>query len=127
MMVDDGVDIVAVKDNIYYYIQVKTVNVKDGVVRAQIGKQKYAQYIDAQMRYFVVARFYDDKGDKKIQRNMFFKFTPDVIEQAKYSHAIKFGGNYISIKIKFNDKTGEPILYDEKEMAFGFAKDNFKL
>lgn len=124
MMVDDGVDIVAVKNNIYYYIQVKTVNVKDGVVRAQIGNEKFAQYIDAQMRYFVVARFTDRDG---IARNMFFQFTPQFIRQAQYNKAIKFGQNNVSIKIRFDDKTGEPILYDEKEMAFGFCKDNFDL
>lgn len=30
MMIDDGVDIIAVKDNVYYYVQVKTTSIKDG-------------------------------------------------------------------------------------------------
>lgn len=123
MMVDNGVDIVAVKDNIYYYVQVKTVNVKDGRIRVQIGKEKFDQYINNQMRYFIVAR-YKDGGTIK---NMYFQFTPNFIDQAIYNQAIKRGDNNLSIKIRFNDKTGEPILYDTKEMPVGFYKDNFKL
>lgn len=123
MMVDNGVDIVAVKNNVYYYIQVKTVNIRNGVVYAQIGNEKYDQYINTQMRYFIVAR-YKDNG---VIRNMFFQLTPSYISQAIYEGAIKQGSNSLSIKIKFNDKTGAPILYDNKELPFGFFKDNFNL
>lgn len=123
MMVDNGVDIVAVKDNIYYYIQVKTVNVKNGNVYAQIGSEKFDQYISNQMRYFIVARYSEGGKDK----NMFFQLTPSLIKQAIYQQSIKVGTNTLSIKIKFNEKTGEPILYDVKEMPFGFFKDNFEL
>lgn len=123
MMVDNGVDIVAVKDNIYYYVQVKTVNIKNGRIYAQIGNEKYDQYMYNQMRYFIVAR-YKENGQT---RNMYFQLTQKDIDRALYEQAIKRGVNDISIKIKFNDKTGEPILYDAKEMPLGYQKDNFNL
>lgn len=75
------------------------------------------------MRYIIVAR-YDDDG---IERNMYFLLTPSLIQQAIYQQAVKMGINSLSIKIRFDSKTGEPILYDAKEMGFGYFKDNFQL
>lgn len=124
MMVDEGVDIVAVKDNIYYYIQVKTTSVKDnGNISCQIDKARHAQYIGNQMRYFVVARSKDSKG---FDCNLFFKLDPSLIEQALYNRCISVGEK-INIKIKFDPKTGEPQLYDEKEMPIGYCLNKFVL
>ena len=111
MMIDDGVDIIAFKDNVYYYVQVKTTSIKDGRIYAQINLDRFNQYMPAQMRYVIVAR-YNDKG---IDRNMFFSFTPQQIDEAIYNRCIKKGEDSVSIKIRFNDKSGEPYLYDEKE------------
>lgn len=113
MMVDEGVDIIAVKDNIYYYVQVKTTTIKDGRVYAQIKTDRFNQFMSAQIRYIIVAR-YDDHG---ISRNMFFSFTPQQIDQAAYEGCIKKNENTVSIKIKFNDKTGKPYLYDNNECS----------
>ncbi len=124
MMVDEGVDIVAVKENIYYYIQVKTTAIKpNGNISCQIDKSRHAQYIGNQMRYYVVARTKDHKG---YDCNLFFKFDNSLIDQAIYNRCISVGEK-INIKIRFNPKTGEPMLYDEKEMPIGFYLNNFKL
>lgn len=123
MMIDEGVDIVAVKRNIYYYVQVKTTFVKDGRIYCQIGIDRFDHYIDAQIRYVIVAR-YRDKGEEK---NMFFVFTPREIEKYVHDRCIKRGETSISIKIAFNDKTGEPYLYDEKTADISWNKNRFEL
>lgn len=124
MMIDEGVDIIAVKDNIYYYVQVKTTLVKEnGNITCSIDKDRYDQYISKQIRYIIVARY---KDNKNIDRNMFFMFTPDKLQEAIYQHCIK-RGEKIYIKIKFNERTGEPFLYDEKEMNIAFCMYNFNL
>ena len=124
MMVDEGVDIVAVKENIYYYVQVKTTTVKDnGNITCSIDKGRHAQYIGNQMRYVIVARTKDKSG---YPMNIFFKFSPNDIQQAIFNQCVSVGTK-INIKIKFNDKTGEPILYDNKEMPIGYFMNNFTL
>jgi hypothetical protein len=65
MMIDDGVDIIAFKDNVYYYVQVKTTSIKDGRIYAQINLDRFNQYMPVQMRYVIVAR-YNDKGIDRI-------------------------------------------------------------
>lgn len=123
MMIDDGVDIIAVKDNVYFYVQVKTTSIKNGRIYAQIRIEKFDQFINTQMRYIIVAR-YSDKG---VERNMFFLLTPSLIQLGLYGQCIKRGNDNLSIKIQFNVKTGEPMLYDTKEMSIGYFKDNFNL
>lgn len=124
MMIDEGVDIVAVKKNIYYYIQVKTTTIKpNGTITCQIGKDRYDEFVGAQIRYFIVVRY----REHNINRNMYFKFSPGELENAIYNRCVKRGDTAISIKIKFDPKTGEPILYDEKEMPAGYFMNNFNL
>lgn len=123
MMIDEGVDIIAVKDNLYYYIQVKTTIVKDGRICCQIPKVRFDQYVANQMRYIVVAR-YSDKGSSK---NMFFVFTPQKIQEGVFGRYIKEGKDSISIKIKFSPKTGNPYLYDEKDSDISFYMNRFEL
>lgn len=122
-MIDEGVDIVAVKNNIYYYIQVKTTVVKNGRIYCQIGNDRFNQYFGAPIRYFVVAR-YNEKG---IDKNIFFMFTSQEIDKARYAQCIKQSETSISIKIRFHEKTGEPILYDTKEMSVGWNMNRFEL
>jgi len=124
MMIDEGVDIVAVKNNLYYYIQVKTTTINDsGRVYCTIGNDRFEQYIGAQIRYVIVAR-YKDHG---IDRNMFFVFDSRLIQQAIYQQCVKKGENGVSIKIKFNERDGAPVLYDIKEMDVSWYKDRFEL
>lgn len=123
MMIDEGIDIVAVKNNMYYYVQVKTVSVKNGKVYCQIGMERFDQYIGAQIRYIIVAR-YKDKGTSK---NMFFTFTSQEIDKYIYDRSVKRGENSISIKIAFNERTGEPYLYDDRETNIAWNMNRFDL
>ena len=124
MMIDEGVDIVAVKDNIYYYVQVKTTSVRNGRIYCQIGKDRFSQYVENQIRYFVVARF-NEKGE---ERNMFFMFTHNDIERYGHKGSVKWGEDCISIKIGFDERTGKPFLYDgNKQDEISWHLNNFKL
>jgi hypothetical protein len=123
MMIDDGVDIIASKDNIYYYVQVKTTTVKNDRIYCRIGLDSFDRYISNQIRYIIVARF----KEKDIDRNMFFMFTPQEIERACYDKCLLKGVDGYSIKIKFNERNREPILYDDKEMNISWNMNRFDL
>lgn len=119
MMIDEGVDIVATKDNIYYYIQVKTVALKDGRVYCQIPRYRFDQYVSSQIRYIIVARTNEN--------NMYFMFDPKEIEKGIYGRYINANDDTIYIKIKFHPRSGAPYLYDEKEQEASYNMNNFKL
>lgn len=124
MMIDEGVDIVAVKNNLYYYVQVKTVTINEsGRIYCQIGNDRFDQYIGNQIRYVIVARYREHSKE----RNMFFVFDSRTIQQAIYQQCAKKGEKGVSIKIKFNERDGAPVLYDTKEMDISFWKDRFEL
>jgi Holliday junction resolvase len=109
MMLDEGVDIIATKDNVYYYIQVKTTFINDGKIQAQIPLDRFMQ--NQNINYVIVARYHKDGA----WNNMFFSFTAAQISQHISAKCIKKGVENISIKIKFHPRSGEPYLYDEKE------------
>lgn len=123
MPIDNGIDIVAVKNNIYYYIQVKTTTIKEGKIYAQIGIDRFNEYIGAQLRYIIVAR-YTENG---LDRNMFFRFDSQDIQRGIFNRHIKQGENVVSIKIRFDEHTGEPILYDERESNIAWNMNRFEL
>ncbi|ROS90559.1 hypothetical protein [uncultured Duncaniella sp.] len=124
MIVDEGVDLVAVKENIYYYVQVKTTSVKNGRIICSIDKLRHNQYIGKQMRYIIVARTKDTADTDK---NIFFLFTPEKIEECIHQKCVNVGEKGVNIKIKFHEKTQEPLLYDDKEMPIGYYMNNFNL
>ncbi len=119
MMIDEGVDIIATKNNIYYYIQVKTVNAKEGKFYFRIPQYRFGQYVDSQIRYICVGR----SGDKLY----YFKFTPDNISDFTYNQYIKQSNGEIHINIKFHERSGNPILYSVKEKDISYNMNNFKL
>lgn len=123
MMIDEGIDIVATKNNIYYYIQVKTTYVEKGRIYCQIPIDRYDIHIQNNLKYIIVARYNDNGTD----RNMFFVFSQQKIDEGIYGRYIKKGENNISIKIKFHAQSGKPYLYDEKESDISFNLNNFKL
>lgn len=123
MMIDEGVDLVAVKDNIYYYIQVKTVAVKEGKINAQISIENFDKFIGNQMRYVIVARC----KDKANINNLFFTFTQQEISKGIYDRCIKRGERTVSIKIRFHERSGDPIMYDEKETSVKWNMNRFEL
>lgn len=123
MMIDDGVDVIAAKDNLYYYVQVKTTTIRNGRVYTKIGFGSFDKHINTQMRYIVVAR-YKDHG---IDRNMFFVFTPDDIERLVFNRCISKGEYGYNIKIKFNELNSNPIIYDEREADISWHLNKFDL
>ena len=56
MSVDDGIDIVAMKNNKTYYIQVKTVQIKSESFSVQIKTKSYERYNANDCYYIIVAR-----------------------------------------------------------------------
>lgn len=123
MFIDEGIDIVATKNNIYSYIQVKTTCMENGTIYCQIKQENYDTYIQNQIRYIIVAR-YNDKG---IDRNIFFVFNSLDISKGIYGKYIKQGQNCISIKIRFNAQDGKFYLYDNTESDISWHLNNFSL
>lgn len=127
MLVDGGIDLVAFKDSTYYYIQVKTVTVKNGTVQASIPLINYERnaVYSAQMRYFIVARYMNADG---VQCNHFFMFTHAEIDKLLFDKSVKRGENNVVIKIRFNSQSGKPVLYNESvEDKASWHYNNFKL
>lgn len=126
MTVDKGIDVVAVKDNVYRYIQVKTSYIKsDNRVIWQIDKERFDVHVTNQLRYVLIARYNDNK---KTPRNMFFILTSNDIDRGAKEGWIKEGEERISIKVKFHPQSGAPIFYDEnKEVNAEYYLNNFDL
>ena len=125
MMVDGGIDLVAFNDGNYYFYQVKTVSLNNGVVTASIPIENFDKNrgYSSQMRYVIVARYKDPEHQEK---NHFFIFSQDDIDREMHNHCIKRGTQYISIKIRFHERTGKPVLYDEKECDADWFYNKFK-
>lgn len=123
MMIDEGIDIVATKNNVYRYIQVKTTYVENGKIICQIDRDRYDMYVQNQLRYVIVAR-YNDRG---LDRNMFFVFNSQDIDDGIFGRYIKQGQTCVSIKIKFHPQSGAPYLYDEKEHEITNRMNNFRI
>lgn len=123
MMVDEGIDIVAAKDNVYRYIQVKTTSIKDGKIQVQISKDRFDTYIQNQLRYVIVARCKKDNHNM----NMFFIFSDRDIDKGIHDGYIKLGESSISIKVRFKEQSGTPFLYDVKESDASYHMNNFEL
>jgi hypothetical protein len=114
MLLDEGIDIIATKDNIYYYIQVKTTYIKDGRLYVKIKKERFDKYIENQIRYVIVGR-YGKEGDL---RNIFFVFDPNTIERfARYEQCINESDEALNIKIEFEPRTGKYFMYDNNKRA----------
>lgn len=115
MTVDEGIDIIASKDNNFYFVQVKTTTLKQNKTAiVQIQQKNFDKFINQQMRYVVVIKY--DKGMK------FFTLTNSAIEQLKYYKALSVSeitGN-ISIKIRFDEKMTTSVFYDKQECDAGF-------
>lgn len=126
MMVDKGIDIVATKDNVYRYIQVKTSNVKDGRVYWQIKQERFDAHVVNQLRYILVARYEETfkYKNESVARNMFFVLSSDDIDRGKRGGWINEGAEFLSIKVRFDAQTG-PKFYNEKEESATYYLNNF--
>lgn len=128
MMVDEGIDLVASKNNIFFYIQVKTKFIdKQNRFYFQIKQDRFAAFVGTQMRYILVARCSINKEIKTI----FFKFTNDDIQRLIHEGVIPLpaeGSTVLSIKIEYDPRTGKPYMYDGKaRQDVSFYMNNFDL
>ena len=130
MMVDKGIDIVATKDNVYRYIQVKTSNVKsDGRVNWQIKQERFDAHVVNQLRYILVAR-YEERFKYKnepVIRSMFFVLSSNDIDRGKKEGWINEGAENLSIKVRFDTQTGAPKFYNDREADATYYLNNFDL
>ena len=128
MMVDEGIDLVASKANVFYYIQVKTKSVdQQNKVNFQIKQERFNSFIGTQIRYILVARC---KLNNEI-RNVYFTFNSTDIEKFLFQGVIPVpsdGNNSLSIKIEFDERTAKAFMYDGKNREnITFHMNNFNL
>lgn len=128
MMVDEGIDLVASKDNVFYYIQVKTKNVEENErFYFQIKQERFSSFLGTQMRYILVGRC---RQNGEI-RNEYFVFSNNDIQRFLFSKIIpqpSAGSNNLSIKIEHDARTNQFFLYDGKfREDITFFHNNFSL
>jgi phage host-nuclease inhibitor protein Gam len=129
MMVDKGIDVVATKDNVYRYIQVKTSNIKEGRIHWQIKQERFDAYVVNNLRYILVAR-YEEKfkyKNESVTRSMFFVLSSNDIDRGINQGWINKGIESLSIKVKFDTQTGAPKFYNDKEADATYYLNNFDL
>lgn len=98
MSVDDGVDIVAIKNSKTYYIQVKTVQVQNESFGVKINSKSFDRYNSNDCYYIFVAR--TEIGERPI--NLFLIMTADDIKRLINSGDAKQGNGYITISFSQN-------------------------
>lgn len=126
MMVDDGIDVVASKNNLYYFIQVKTTVLNEkGRIYASIKKDRFVALINAQIRYIVVARCVISG----LETNLYFVFNDQNIDEFIFDKVVNLNDSTISVKIKIDQNNGnKPFLYhDGKEKDITFFMNKFNL
>lgn len=104
MSVDDGIDIVASKDNKIYFIQVKTTYLENERLSISIPVSSFERVRPHDVRYFIVVR----EGYGKSRILMFHQH--DIITNAANGYIDKSDSNY-NIKIEFRND-GIPVLYN---------------
>jgi len=124
MLVDDGVDIVASKNNMFYYLQVKTTCITDkNRIHISITQKRFNDYIGTQIRYVIVARCLLNK----VETNMYFIFNNSDIQRFVSQGKMKIITNGISVKIEIDPKDNKPYIYDEKRECIDFYVNHFDL
>ena len=128
MMVDEGIDLVASKNNVFFYIQVKTKCVEmQNRFYFQIKQDRFDSFVGTQIRYILVARCSLGKEDK----NIFFQFTNNDIQRFMFKSCIPEpaeNSNSLSIKIEYDERTGKAYLYNDRAREdVSFNMNNFNL
>lgn len=128
MMVDEGIDLVASKNNVFYYIQVKTKNVvEQNRFYFQIKQDRFDTFVGTQIRYILVARCTLNNEERVI----FFQFTNNDIQRLMFSGCIPKPAEEstsLSIKIEYDQRTGKAYMYDNKSKEdISFNMNNLNL
>jgi len=111
MAVDDGIDVVASKENTYFHIQVKTSNVSNGAYSFKISKDRFDAKHSSQTFYICVLR----RRDSGRYINDFAIFPSSELRRLVDSKFFKSTKD-ISMQIKISDK-GEYILNNERDIT----------
>lgn len=116
MAVDDGIDLVATKENKYFHIQVKTANISESnnQYKFTINQRSYDSKDSSSTFYIFVLR--SNKGSSYI--NNYIMLPNSHIGQMIDAGIIKVGGTgQISIKIE-RDKTGKYLLNAKENVSY---------
>lgn len=103
MTVDDGIDVIASKNNVVYYIQVKTSVLQPNmtVKVPAIKKRSYDHYIEANMRYIICIRL--APGPDGIEKKTYVVFTNKDINDLKFFHCLRATSDEIYLKLRFEE------------------------
>lgn len=128
MMVDEGIDLVASKENVFYYIQVKTKSIDlQNKCYFQIKQDRFDAFVGTQIRYILVARCSIVNEDKIL----FFTFSNNDIQRLRFNNVIPTpadGSTILSLKIEYDPRTGKAYMYDGKfREDVSFNMNNFNL
>jgi Holliday junction resolvase-like predicted endonuclease len=126
MMVDDGVDVVASKNNLFYFIQVKTTHTDvNNKIYASVKAKNFDAFIGTQIRYIIVARC----NIAGIDTNLYFTFNNNDIQKYLFQEYINGSDSNLNIKIRIDrNKNNRPMLYnDSKETDITFHMNRFDL
>lgn len=125
MLVDDGVDIVASRNNMFYLIQVKTSHIKpNNQVVFTIRPERFETFMGYNIRYIVVAR----GSINSIETNIYFTFDNKDIQRYISEGLVSKTSSGINIKIRIDRTAGTPVLYHESKSAdVKFYMNNFNL
>lgn len=110
-LVDDGVDVVASKNNMFYLLQVKTTQLgANNRVSIALNEARFESFIGFNICYVIVVR----SRVNNIDTNLFFIFNNKDIARFINQKRIKApNGNAINVKIKFVNNI--PYIYDEED------------
>ena len=123
-LVDDGVDIVASKNNMFYLLQVKTTKLASNRVSIRLNNARFTTFTGFNIRYIIVIR----SQINNIDTNLFFIFNTDDINRFINQKRIKAPTDtdgFINVKIKFVNNT--PIIYDTEEEDISYYMNKWTL
>lgn len=115
MSVDQGIDIVASKDNQFYYIQVKTANNRSGYFHASINKNQFERFNKVNTFYIFVLRYFLDG----VITSDFIILRSFDLEKFKETKVIS-DGDVLNINITITG--GTIILNGKEDISFHFNK-----
>lgn len=100
MTVDDGIDIIASKDQKFYFIQVKTRAWNNDSLSVQFDVNSYSRYSNSVVFYIIVIRY--QENHKYV--NQYIVLPTSIIDKCIYDGTIGFGNKYYYITIKQQGK-----------------------
>lgn len=126
LKVDEGIDLVACKANVFYYIQVKTTVVnQQNTFHFTVKDGNFMKFYETQMRYILVARA---KTGKDV-RNIYFQFNNRDIDILRSLGIIgPSSANNININIIYDAQVGKSFAYNgNKKSDVTYYMNNFNL